>query len=53
MTLASKFFFGKAGGMFQQCPSDPAMLHLVRDPGRDDHWPSWPAFMNMAWRLAG
>ena len=31
LTMVTKSFFGEKGGVFQQCPEDPATVHPVRE----------------------
>ncbi|KAL0032905.1 hypothetical protein WJX77_005652 [Trebouxia sp. C0004] len=55
LTLFTKGMFGKRGGVFQQCPGDPATVHPVRAPerGDGDDWPDRPDTLRQAGKLAG
>ena len=51
--MVTKGFFGEKGGVFQQCPEDPATVHPVRAPERECGWPEGPEYIRKAGALAG
>ena len=54
LTLFTKDVFGKAGGVFQPCPGDPATVHPIRAQERGEKdWPYWPEGLVRAGKLAG
>ena len=53
LTMVTKSYFGKEGGVFQQCPEDPATVHPVRASERECGWPEGPEYIRKAGVLAG
>jgi len=55
LTLFTKGMFGKRGGVFHQCPGDPATVHPIPAPerGNEDEWPDRPDTLRQAGKLAG